>query len=173
MTASTHVHAPDAPLLAVRGLTKHFPIRTGILQRVTGAVKAVEQVSFDVGRGETLALVGESGCGKTTTGRALLRLIEPTAGSVHFGGTDVLQLRGEALRQMRRRMQIVLQDTYATLNPRMTVGNANKQAMLDQDQRFHFPRLLGALWESEDHLYRDTEVPDQSGRAAQRVRTYR
>ena len=92
-----------APLLRVENLTKHFPIRTGILQRVTGAVKAVEQVSFDVGRGETLALVGESGCGKTTTGRALLRLIEPTAGSVHFGGTDVLQLRGEALRQMRRR----------------------------------------------------------------------
>ncbi|WP_396203742.1 ABC transporter ATP-binding protein [Gemmatimonas sp.] len=133
MTASTHVHAPDAPLLAVRGLTKHFPIRTGILQRVTGAVKAVEQVSFDVGRGETLALVGESGCGKTTTGRALLRLIEPTAGSVHFGGTDVLQLRGEALRQMRRRMQIVFQDPYGSLNPRMTVGNAIKEGLLVHD----------------------------------------
>lgn len=118
------------PLLSVRGLTKHFPIRTGVLQRVTGAVKAVDNVSFDVARGETLALVGESGCGKTTTGRALLRLVEPTSGSVHFDGVDVLALKGESLRRMRRHMQIVFQDPYGSLNPRMTVGAAIREGLV-------------------------------------------
>jgi oligopeptide/dipeptide ABC transporter ATP-binding protein len=123
----------STPLLSVRGLTKHFPIRSGLLQRVTGAVKAVNDVSFDVGRGETLALVGESGCGKTTTGRALLRLIEPTSGSVHFDGTDVMSLEGESLRRMRRHMQIVFQDPYGSLNPRMTVGAAIREGLLVHD----------------------------------------
>jgi oligopeptide/dipeptide ABC transporter ATP-binding protein len=118
------------PLLSVRGLTKHFPIRTGVLQRVTGAVKAVDNVSFDVARGETLALVGESGCGKTTTGRALLRLVEPTSGSVHFDGVDVLALKGESLRRMRRHMQIVFQDPYGSLNPRMTIGAAIREGLV-------------------------------------------
>ena len=122
--------ATSAPLLQVLGLTKHFPIRSGLLQRVTGAVKAVDDVSFDVARGETLALVGESGCGKTTTGRALLRLIEPTRGSVHFDGTDVMALTGESLRRMRRHMQIVFQDPYGSLNPRMTVGEAVREGLL-------------------------------------------
>ena len=116
------------PLLEVRNLTKHFPIRTGLLQRVTGAVKAVDGVSFDVHAGETLALVGESGCGKTTTGRSILRLIEPTSGTVRFDGTDVLALRGETLRRMRRRMQIIFQDPYGSLNPRMTVGPRSRKA---------------------------------------------
>jgi oligopeptide/dipeptide ABC transporter ATP-binding protein len=97
---------------------------------VTGAVKAVDDVSFDVARGETLALVGESGCGKTTTGRALLRLIEPTRGAVHFDGTDVIALKGESLRRMRRHMQIVFQDPYGSLNPRMTVGEAVREGLL-------------------------------------------
>jgi len=122
--------ATVAPLLSVRGLTKHFPVRRGLLQRVTGAVKAVDDVSFDVARGEILALVGESGCGKTTTGRALLRLVEPTRGSVHFDGTDILALQGEALRRMRRHMQIVFQDPYGSLNPRMTVGEAIREGLL-------------------------------------------
>jgi oligopeptide/dipeptide ABC transporter ATP-binding protein len=117
-------------MLSVRGLTKHFPVRSGLLQRVTGAVKAVDDVSFDVARGETLALVGESGCGKTTTGRALLRLIEPTRGSVHFDGTDLMALEGEALRRMRRRLQIVFQDPYGSLNPRMTVGAAIREGLI-------------------------------------------
>ena len=125
------VTAPVAqPLLRVRGLTKHFPTRSGFLQRVTGAVKAVDGVSFDIAAGETLALVGESGCGKTTTGRAVLRLIEPTAGDIQFDGIDVRALRGEALRSLRRRMQIVFQDPYGSLNPRMTVGAAIKEGLI-------------------------------------------
>ena len=122
-----------APLLQVRDLTKHFPIRSGVLRRVTGAVKAVDGVSFDIGPGETLALVGESGCGKTTTGRAILRLVEPTAGSIVFDSTDVRALRGETLRRMRRRMQIVFQDPYGSLNPRMTAGAAIREGLIVHD----------------------------------------
>lgn len=123
----------NTPLVSVRGLTKHFPIRSGILQRVTGTVKAVDDVSFDVARGETLALVGESGCGKTTTGRSLLRLIEPTRGSVHYQGTDFMALKGEALRRMRRHLQIIFQDPYGSLNPRMTVGAAIREGLIVHD----------------------------------------
>jgi oligopeptide/dipeptide ABC transporter ATP-binding protein len=123
-------NASASPLLRVRHLTKHFPIRSGILQRTTGAVQAVTDVSFDVAAGETLALVGESGCGKTTTGRAVLRLIEPTSGSITFDSVDVRALRGEPLRQLRRRMQIVFQDPYGSLNPRMTVGAAIKEGLI-------------------------------------------
>ncbi len=119
-----------APLLSIRDLTKHFPIRSGLLQRVTGAVKAVDGVSFDIAPGETLALVGESGCGKTTTGRAILRLVEPTSGSIVFKGTDVRALRGESLRRMRRYMQIVFQDPYGSLNPRMTIGAAIREGLI-------------------------------------------
>ena len=119
-----------APLLRVRGLKKYFPIRTGLLQRATGSVKAVDGVSFDIAAGETLALVGESGCGKTTTGRAVLRLVEPTAGDIAFDGVDVRALGGEPLRRLRRRMQIVFQDPYGSLNPRMTVGNAIKEGLI-------------------------------------------
>lgn len=118
------------PLVRVRNLTKHFPIRSGLLQRQTGAVKAVDGVSFDIAPGETLALVGESGCGKTTTGRTVLRLIEPTSGEIFFDGIDVRALRGEPLRKLRRRMQIVFQDPYGSLNPRMTVGAAIKEGLI-------------------------------------------
>ncbi|MSP87404.1 MAG: dipeptide ABC transporter ATP-binding protein [Alphaproteobacteria bacterium] len=111
-----------APLVRVEGLTKHFPIVKGIVfSRVSGAVKAVDGVSFDIRAGETLGFVGESGCGKTTTGRMLIRLIEPSAGRVTFMGQDVLALEGEALRRLRREMQIIFQDPFGSLNPRMTV----------------------------------------------------
>jgi oligopeptide transport system ATP-binding protein len=110
-------------LLEVRDLRKHFPIRRGLFAREVGSVKAVDGVSFDLAGGETLGLVGESGCGKTTVGRSLLRLIEPTAGSVRFDGRDVLAASSDELRAMRRHMQIIFQDPYASLNPRMSVAD--------------------------------------------------
>jgi oligopeptide/dipeptide ABC transporter ATP-binding protein len=122
--------AGEKPLLVVDRLAKHFPIRSGVFRRVTGQVRAVDGVSFAVYPGETLALVGESGCGKTTTGRALLRLIEPTSGTVEFDGINVLSLHGEELRKLRRRMQIVFQDPYGSLNPRMTIGAAIREGLL-------------------------------------------
>ncbi|HWJ24849.1 MAG TPA: ATP-binding cassette domain-containing protein, partial [Gemmatimonadaceae bacterium] len=113
---------PPTPLLSVRDLTKHFPIKHGLFGRTAGAVRAVDGVSFDVAAGETLGVVGESGCGKTTTGRCILRLIEPTAGEVRFDGADVRALGAGDLRRLRRQMQIVFQDPFSSLNPRMTVG---------------------------------------------------
>jgi oligopeptide transport system ATP-binding protein len=109
-------------LLHVEDLKMHFPIYRGVFQRQVGAVRAVDGVSFDVKRGETLGLVGESGCGKSTTGRTILQLYKPTAGDVVFDGTDLVKLKGEQLRQMRRKMQMIFQDPYASLNPRMTVA---------------------------------------------------
>ncbi|HEX5944070.1 MAG TPA: dipeptide ABC transporter ATP-binding protein [Anaerolineales bacterium] len=109
-------------LLHVDDLKMHFPIYRGVFQRQVGAVRAVDGVSFDVRRGETLGLVGESGCGKSTTGRTILQLYKPTSGSVMFDGTDLVNLKGEQMRQMRRKMQMIFQDPYASLNPRMTVA---------------------------------------------------
>jgi oligopeptide/dipeptide ABC transporter ATP-binding protein len=118
-----------APLLSVRDLTKHFPITGGVMRRVVGAVRAVDGISFDVASGETLGLVGESGCGKTTAGRAILRLIEPTAGEIFFEGADVRALDREPLRRLRRRMQIVFQDPFSSLDPRMTVGASVREGL--------------------------------------------
>ncbi|MGB8981901.1 MAG: dipeptide ABC transporter ATP-binding protein [Anaerolineales bacterium] len=109
-------------LLQVDDLKMHFPIYRGVFQRQVGAVRAVDGVSFFVKRGETLGLVGESGCGKSTTGRTILQLYKPTAGTVNFDGTDLVKLKGEQMRQMRRKMQMIFQDPYASLNPRMTVA---------------------------------------------------
>ncbi len=112
----------DDVLLRVENLVMHFPIYRGVIRRQVGAVHAVDGVSFDVKRGETLGLVGESGCGKSTTGRAILQLYKPTAGDVYFEGTNLVKLKGEEMRWMRRQMQMIFQDPYASLNPRMTVG---------------------------------------------------
>ncbi len=109
-------------LLEVTGLKKYFPIKQGIFSKTVGNVKAVDDVSFTIRRGETLGLVGESGCGKTTTGRCILRLVEPTAGSVKFEGEEVTTMNQQRLREMRRQMQIIFQDPYSSLNPRITVG---------------------------------------------------
>src|SRR5436305_2368423 len=118
----TDVVAPPDTILSVRELVKHFPIRAGFLRRTVGAVHAVCGLSFEVAAGETLGLVGESGSGKSTTARLLLRLIPATTGSVKFRGTDVLKLKAGEMRSLRRSMQIVFQDPYASLNPRMTVN---------------------------------------------------
>lgn len=116
-----NAEAAMRPLLEVRDLIVHFPIRKGVFSRVAGVVRAVDGVSFDIARGETLSLVGESGSGKTTCGRAILRLIEPTGGRVVFDGTVVTKLRGRELRALRKRVQVVFQDPFGSLNPRMTV----------------------------------------------------
>ncbi|HEX2281746.1 MAG TPA: ATP-binding cassette domain-containing protein, partial [Thermomicrobiales bacterium] len=108
----------------------HFPLTQGIIfQRKVGAVQAVDGVSFSVKRGETLGLVGESGCGKSTTGRAILQLYKPTAGEVNFNGRDLTKLDGGEMRKMRRHLQMIFQDPYASLNPRMTVGNIVSEPM--------------------------------------------
>ena len=113
----------NGTLIRVDHLTKHFPITRGIvIQRQVGAVQAVDNVSFEIRKGETLGLVGESGCGKSTTGRTILQLYRPTAGKVYYGDMDLPTLKGEALRRMRRNMQMIFQDPYASLNPRLTVG---------------------------------------------------
>jgi oligopeptide transport system ATP-binding protein len=114
--------ASDEVLLEVHDLVKHYPVSTGFLGRRAGLVRAVDGVSFTVQRGETLGLVGESGCGKTTTGRCILQLERPTSGSVRFQGQELTLLRAEALRPLRRRLQVIFQDPYSSLNPRMTVG---------------------------------------------------
>ena len=110
-------------LLSVKNLKKYFPVKSGTFGTESRVVKAVDDVTFDIGRQETFALVGESGCGKSTLGRAILRLIEPTSGSVKLGDTDIITLKHEALRRMRTKMQIVFQDPYASLDPRMRVGD--------------------------------------------------
>lgn len=119
----------SAPLLEVRDLKKHFPVGTGLFSGEGSTLKAVDGVSFEIRRGETLGLVGESGSGKTTTGRAILRLTEPTSGAVRFHGDDVGAMDGEALRAFRRSAQIIFQDPYGSLNPRVTVGGAIREVL--------------------------------------------
>jgi oligopeptide transport system ATP-binding protein len=130
MTTKPLNTAGGEPLLAVRELVKNFPVRSGFLSRVREEVHAVDHVSFDIAAGETLGLVGESGCGKSTTGRCILRLVEPTSGEVRFAGRDVGALSGAALRALARDMQIIFQDPYASLNPRMTVGAIVGEALI-------------------------------------------
>jgi ABC-type oligopeptide transport system ATPase subunit len=126
-------------LLEVKGLKKYFPIKKGVFSKTVGYVKAVDDVSYTIRKGETLGLVGESGCGKTTAGRSILRLVEPTAGTIKFEGEEVTTMTGQRLREMRRNMQIIFQDPYSSLNPRITVGS-----MLSEILRVHGLRKTDA-----------------------------
>jgi oligopeptide transport system ATP-binding protein len=128
-------------LLAVHDLTKYFPVRRGVLGRAVAQVKAVDGVTFSVARGETLGLVGESGSGKTTIGRCVLRLIEPTSGSIVFDGTNIVGLDAGDMRRMRREMQIVFQDPYGSLNPRMTVGSIVEEPLVIHGGMNHSERV--------------------------------
>ncbi|MFM7848242.1 MAG: ABC transporter ATP-binding protein [Rubrivivax sp.] len=151
----------NAPLLQVKNLVKHFPVKGGLLQREVGRVHAVDGLSFDLTAGETLGVVGESGCGKSTMGRCLLRLIEPTSGEVWFEGKNVTALGKDDLRAMARDMQIIFQDPYASLNPRMTVGGIigealtiHKLAPTKEAYRDRIVELLETVGLSADHMRR-------------------
>src|SRR5690242_14550231 len=149
------------PLLRVKNLKKYFPIRGGLLSREVARVHAVDDVSFDILPGETLGLVGESGCGKSTTGRTILRLIEPTSGEVSFQGKNVTTLDKRTLRSLRKEMQIIFQDPYASLNPRMTVGSIigealviHKLAKSRREREERVVQLLETVGLSSEHLRR-------------------
>ena len=149
------------PLLRVRDLVKHFPVKSGLFGRVSGSVRAVDGVSFEIAKGETLGLVGESGCGKSTTGRCILRLIEPTSGEVRFEGHQVTSLDREAMRALCRDMQIIFQDPFASLDPRMTVGAIVGEALVihkltrtQGEYRDRIVELLETVGLHADHLRR-------------------
>src|SRR5260370_10924111 len=151
----------ETALLQVKNLKKYFPIRGGLFSREVARVHAVDDISFTIEKGETLGLVGESGCGKSTTWRCILRLIEPTSGEVTFQGQDVTPLAQRSLRHLRRDMQIIFQDPYASLNPRMTVGSIIGEALVihklakhkrEREERVvHLPETVGL---NADHLRR-------------------
>ena len=157
-------HVPDGqtPLLQVQGLKVYFPIKQGLMRKTVDVTRAVDGVSFDVYKGQTLGLVGESGCGKTTTGRAILRLIPITEGNVTFEGLDWAHLRGSTLRRERRRMQIVFQDPYSSLNPRLTV-----EAMLTEAMAVH---RIGAS--SRDRVHRAASLLEEVGLLADHLHRY-
>jgi oligopeptide/dipeptide ABC transporter ATP-binding protein len=165
--------AREEPLLEVSDLRKHFPVRRGLLRKVAGQVKAVDGISFTIGRKETLGLVGESGCGKTTAGRSILRLIEPTGGRVVFRGRDILGLSREELRLERRHMQIIFQDPYSSLNPRMTAGAIVGEALTihriarGQEQRDRVRGLLERVGLEAGHM--DRYPHEFSGGQRQRI----
>lgn len=162
LSTPSHVPPEQAPLLRIDNLRVYYPIKKGLLRRSVGHVKAVDGVSFNVYKGQTLGLVGESGCGKTTTGRAILKLIPITGGTVTFDGIDWTSLRGAELRRQRRRMQIVFQDPYSSLNPRMTV-----EAMLTEAMNVH---RLGA--NSADRRDRAASLLEEVGLLAEHLHRY-
>ena len=172
MSAATQAHG-DAPMLRVRDLAVHFPIYKGLLRSHAGDVKAVDGVSFDVMPGETLGLVGESGCGKSTTGRAVLRLYDPTAGTVELEGRDITHVEGQELRALRPRMQMIFQDPQASLNPRMTVFSIiaepldEHRSMSKRDKQDKVRELMDAVGLRDD--FADRYPHEFSGGQRQRI----
>ena len=171
---SQNTQAPrEEELVQVEHLVKYFPVRAGLMQRVVNWVKAVDDVSFNVKKGETLGMVGESGCGKTTIGRSMLRLVEPTSGSVHFEGKDVLQLRGRDLKEVRRHMQIIFQDPYASLDPRVPIGESIMEGLHIHNigtRRERFDLMLDTLKKVGLEDYHARRYPHEfSGGQRQRI----
>jgi len=163
----------DDTIMQVRNLSVHFPIYRGVLRRKVGVVKAVDDVSLTLKAGETLGLVGESGCGKSTTGRAIIRLLDATSGQVELAGQDITQVQGENLRKLRPQMQMIFQDPQASLNPRMTVGSIVAEPLLEQgtlsrkDRLARVQELLEAVGLSPDHVNRYSH--EFSGGQRQRI----
>src|SRR5215471_6308936 len=149
-------------ILVVKDLRKYYPVRKGIIPRAVGSVRAVDGVSLAVSRGSTLGLVGESGCGKTTLGRTVLRLVEPTSGSIIFDGREISTLSGRDLRLIRRDLQMIFQNPFGSLNPRMTVG-----AMIAEPMRVHGIRSVSRP--AEDNGQRSGRTPGSRARIRQRV----
>ncbi|WP_127484666.1 ABC transporter ATP-binding protein [Paenibacillus ehimensis] len=152
--------AHDRPLLQVLNLKKHYPIHGGLFRRQVGSIQAVNDFSLTMRRGETVGLVGESGCGKSTTGRAIMRLIEPTAGTILFEGRDITRVKGEGLRQIRKHMQMVFQDPFSSLNPKMMVGHLvsepirNFESHPGKELEERVAELLVKVGLSEDSYYK-------------------
>ncbi len=152
--STTPIHEKD-DLVVVENLVKYFPIRGGFFRRVQAHVRAVDGISFTIKRGETLGLVGESGCGKTTTGRTILRLTPHTSGKVYFEGKDIFSLRGKALKEIRKDMQIVFQDPYSSLDPRIPVGESIVEGLV-----VHKIGTPQERWEKAIHLLRQVNMED-------------
>jgi oligopeptide/dipeptide ABC transporter ATP-binding protein len=174
MTDTAVVHPKDqTDLMVVKNLKKYFPVKTGVIQHITGHVQAVDDVSFTIKNGETFGLVGESGCGKTTIGRTVLRLTEPTGGSVEYDGLELFALKGQALKTVRRDMQIIFQDPYASLDPRVQIGDSVMEGLNIHgvgDKHYRYQMAIDTLKKVGLEEYHARRYPHEfSGGQRQRI----